>query len=349
MAVSSLDDIRARPERTAFKLDWNEATVPPSPAVTSALQAYLSGCNQLNLYPELKSASLCTKLAQLHTLSEDHFLVTNGSDDALNTICATYLDPRDEVLIVAPTYQHFEVFVQTRGARLRYFLPTDPFETEIDGLLAAAARIRPRMIYLANPNNPTGILYTVDEIESLLLAHPKSLVIVDEAYSEFAGVTARDLLHTYSNLIVTRTFSKAYGMAGLRIGYAMAHPQIIQDMGRIFNPKNVNIMAQIGAAAALDDQDWLDWYLDEVRQSKQLITEWFDLRGLECRMTEGNFFMLRLERAPWMVRALGEQGVYVRDRSHMPGLAGYVRVSIGTVEQTREILRRIGLVLDEAF
>ena len=147
---------------------------------------------------------------------------------------------------------------------------------------------------------------------------------MDEAYSEFAGVTARDLLHTYSNLIVTRTFSKAYGMAGLRIGYAMAHPQIIQDMGRIFNPKNVNIMAQIGAAAALDDQDWLDWYLDEVRQSKQLITEWFDLRGLECRMTEGNFFMLRLERAPWMVRALGEQGVYVRDRSHMPGLAGCV-------------------------
>ena len=119
VAVSSLDEIRAQPERQSFKLDWNEATVPPSPAVTKALQSYLSDCNQLNFYPELRSASLCVKLAEKHNLSADNFLVTNGSDDALNTICATFLDPRDEVLIVAPTYQHFEVFVQTRGSARR--------------------------------------------------------------------------------------------------------------------------------------------------------------------------------------------------------------------------------------
>ncbi|MBV72082.1 MAG: hypothetical protein CMH52_12210 [Myxococcales bacterium] len=344
-AVSSLDAMRSDPERESFKIDWNEATVPPSPAVTKAVMNFLSSSQHLNLYPVLNSTNLIARLAKHHGLPESQFLVTNGSDDALNTICGTYLDEGDQVLMVSPTYQHFLVFVQSRGATVEHFYGRDPFQPDIDGLLQTAARMRPRIIYLANPNNPTGVLYSVDSLRRLLDANPTSLVIVDEAYSEFAGQSARQLLYTYSNLIITRTFSKAYGMAGLRIGYAMADARLITNLRRLFNPKNVNALAQVAAIAALDDSEWLSWYLSEVEKSKALITRWFTERDIECRMTPANFFMVRFERAPWVVRCLREQGVYVRDRSTMPCLNGFVRFSIGTVEQTKKILDRTGVVL----
>lgn len=348
VAVSSLDAIEARPGERAFKIDWNEATVPPSPRVTEAITNFLENSQNLNLYPVLNSTNLIEKLAAFHGLSEDMFLVTNGSDDGLNTLCTTFLDDDDTVLVAAPTYQHFLVFVQSRGAKVSRHYAPDPFKPDIAGLLRRAERIRPRMIYLANPNNPTGVIYDNESLAALLKVNPQTLVIVDEAYSEFAGTSAVNLLHTYSNLVVTRTFSKAYGMAGLRIGYAMAAPQRISDLRRVFNPKNVNVLAQVGAMAALDDQDWLEWYLDEVEQSKDLIKEWFDARGVDCIITPGNFFMVRVDQAPWFVRSLQEENVYVRDRSAMRGLAGYVRYSIGTVEQTREILERTGKVLAQS-
>lgn len=346
VAVSSLDAIDARPGEVAFKIDWNEATVPPSPRVAEAISNFLKNSQNLNLYPVLNSMNLIEKLAAFHGMPEDMFLVTNGSDDGLNTLCTTFLDEDDTVLVAAPTYQHFLVFVQSRGAKISRHYAPNPFEADIVGLMRRAERIRPRMIYLANPNNPTGVIYDNQALAQLLKANPQTLVIVDEAYSEFSGSSAVELLQTYSNLVVTRTFSKAYGMAGLRIGYTMASPQRVMDLRRVFNPKNVNVLAQVGAMAALDDQEWLEWYLDEVEQSKDLIKEWFEARNLECIITAANFFMVRVEQAPWFVRSLQEENVYVRDRSSMRGLAGYVRYSIGTVEQTREILERTGRVLE---
>ena len=125
----------------------------------------------------------------------------------------------------------------------------------------------------------------------------------------------------------------------------MADARVVSNLRRLFNPKNVNALAQVAAIAALDDSDWLSWYLSEVEKSKALITRWFTDRGIECRMTPANFFMVRFERAPWVVRCLREEGVYVRDRSTMQGLSGFVRFSIGTVEQTKKILERTGSVL----
>lgn len=345
-AVSSLDEIAARPEQVPHKLDWNEATVPPSPAVIAAITRFLGNTHHLNWYPVLNSTNLIEKLARFHGLSGDRLLITNGSDAALDTICATYLDPGDQVLIAAPTYQHFLVFAQSRGAEIVPHYAPDPFTADVDGLLEAVRRLRPRMLYLVNPNNPTGTSYTVDEVATLVAAAPDTVVIVDEAYSEFSGVTSIGLLQEYANLIVTRTFSKAYGMAGLRIGYALAHEAVIRDMRRVFNPKSVNVLAQIAAMAALDDQAYLRWYVDEVGRSKQLMGEWFAARGLTYRLTPANYVMVRFEQAPWVARSLAEEGVYVRDRSGMGQLAGYVRFSVGTVEQTHDVLARLGRVLD---
>lgn len=345
-AVSSLELIHQRPDQVPFKLDWNEATIPPSPRVIEAITAFLGNAHHLNWYPVLNSTNLIERLARFHGVPGERLLITNGSDQALDTVCTTYLNPGDRVLVPSPTYTHFLVFAQTRGAEIVPFYGPDPFEPAFDGLLEAATRLRPRLLYLVNPNNPTGVSYTRDQVATLLAAVPETLVIVDEAYSEFAGVTCIDLLQTYSNLVITRTFSKAYGMAGLRIGYALAAPDVIRDMRRIFNPKSVNVLAQIGAMAALDDQAYLRGYLDEVERSKALLGEWLTARGLVHHVTPANYVMIRFERAPWVVRMLQEQGIYVRDRSSQPRLEGYVRFTVGTLDQTRQILERLGEVLD---
>jgi histidinol-phosphate aminotransferase len=271
--------------------------------------------------------------------------VTNGSDDGLNTLCTTYLDDEDCVLVASPTYLHFLVFVQARGATVAHHYARNPFDTDLKGLIKRASQTQPRLIYLANPNNPTGVMYSNEQLSELLEAQPTSLVVVDEAYSEFAEESAVDLLHSYSNLVISRTFSKAYGMAGLRIGYLMSAPRVIEDLRRVFNPKNVNALAQVGAMAALRDQEWLNWYVSEVNASKAIIEDWFASREMEYRMTPGNFFMVKLEHAPWVVRRLQDEGVYIRDRSSIPSLAGYVRFSIGTSEQTIEVLSRFDRVL----
>lgn len=344
--VSSLDEIHARPGQEPHKLDWNEATVPPSPRVIEAISAFLGNTHHLNWYPVLNSTNLIERLAAFYGVPGEKLLITNGSDDALNTICTTYLNPGDPVLVASPTYQHFLVFAQSRGARIAHHYGPDPFAKDVEGLAAALRRLQPRIFYLVNPNNPTGVIYDADEIATLLDAAPNTLVIVDEAYSEFAGQSAIQLLQTYSNLVVTRTFSKAYGMAGLRIGYAFAHEDVIRDMQRVFNPKSVNVLAQIGAMAALADQDYLTDYVAEVTASKALMRRWFEARGFTFRSTPANFVMVRFERAPWVVRLLREEGVYVRDRSHLPQLAGYVRFSVGTVEQTHDVLARLEGVLE---
>lgn len=346
-AVSSLEHIHQNPQVEPHKIDWNEATVPPSPKVIEAITAFLGNTHHLNWYPVLNSTNLIEKLARFHGVPGERLLITNGSDDALNTLCTTYLDGGDRVLVASPTYQHFLVFAQSRGAEIVHHYAADPFATDVEGLEAALRRVQPRIFYLVNPNNPTGTLYTPAQVARLLAASPETLVIVDEAYSEFAGVSAVGLLHEYSNLVVTRTFSKAYGMAGLRIGYALAREQVVADLRRVFNPKSVNVLAQVGAMAALDDQPWLRAYIAEVDAAKVLMTEWFAARGIECRPTPANFIMVRFEQAPWVVKLLMEQGVYVRDRSHLPNLSGFVRYSVGTVDQMRAVLARTGEVLDK--
>ncbi len=345
-AVSSLEQIGARPDQVPHKLDWNEATVPPSPRVIEAISAFLTNTHHLNWYPVLNSTNLIERLARHWDVEGDRLLITNGSDQALDTICATYLNPDDPVLVPSPTYTHFLVFAQTRGARIVPFYGADPFQPAFDALLEAATRVRPKLLYLVNPNNPTGVMYTPDEVAALLAAVPETLVIVDEAYSEFAGSTCIGLLHTYSNLVVTRTFSKAYGIAGLRIGYALAHPEVVRDMRRVFNPKSVNVLAQIGAMAALDDQAWLRWYLDEVAASKRALREWFEARGIVLHLTPANYYMAKFDRAPWVAQTLAEHGVYVRDRSGQRNLDGYLRFTIGTLEQTRQVTDILGSVLD---
>ncbi len=341
-AISSQAAIEAQPDhRTCFKLDWNECTIDPSPKVNEAITSYLQGGRGLNWYPRLGSTELVSELVEYTGVSREHLLVTNGSDDALRLICSTYLDTGDEVVIPVPTYNHFMVFVQSRGAEMVTTQGETAFDPNLKGIDEVMTP-ETRLLYLVSPNNPTGVIYGPEVVADLCERYPETLIVLDEAYYEFSQVSGIELVERYDNLLVTRTFSKAFGLAGLRVGYLAASPMLLNGLRRIYNPKSVNELGQVGAIAALNDLPYLDAFLQEVTDSKEMLSEFFDQNGVKARITPANFVVVRMPDVQKTLGELEERGVYVRDRSSYPGLEGCLRMSVGTVEQTEHLLDRVG-------
>lgn len=340
-AVSSQAAIEAKPDHlNSFKLDWNESTISPSPRVNQAIMTYLTEGRGLNWYPQLGSVGLVDALTNYTGVSQEHLLVTNGSDDGLHLICSTYLDHGDRVVVPVPTYNHFMVFSKGRGADVVTLRGDSPFDTNIDGIKKAMTTDT-RLLYLVSPNNPTGVVYSPESVADLCKSYPRTLIVLDEAYFEFSQVTAIKLVQTYSNLLVTRTFSKAFGLAGLRIGYLAGSTSLVDGLRRIYNPKSVNTLGQIGAVAALEDLPYLEHFLDEVRASKAILQDFFAQKGVEAYITPANFVVVRMPDIQKTLSDLAERNVYVRDRSSYPGLDGCLRMTVGTVEQTHHLLDRI--------
>ncbi len=338
--VSSLDAIRLNGKVVPYKLDWNEATISPSPKVADALAGFISGTSELYWYPDLAAGELRKALSGYTGVPEDNLLVTNGSDDALMLLCRTFLGEGAEVLVPVPTYTHFKVFAGAQNARIVELAEPDPFRKNIRHLSRSIGP-QTKMLYLVSPNNPTGVVWEEEDISRLCMKHPHVLFVVDEAYYEFCGRSVIQLTQTYSNLAVTRTFSKAFGLAALRVGYVAAHPQVCDHLWRLHNPKSVNSMAQVGACAALSDLEWLDTYVTEVRNARRAFVTFLVNLGLEARETPANYMLLRVPDPDAFVHAMEERHVFIRDRSRMPRMKGFVRFSVGTEEQMADVGARV--------
>lgn len=346
-AVSSLDAIRALPpDVVPLKLDWNESAIAPSRQVIEAIQKFLGNTHHLNWYPDLGATRLRTALSAYAGVPADSILVTNGSDDALDLLCKTYLDARDDVLVAWPTYGHFLVFARSRGLEPRRVVAADPFEIPTRAILDAIGP-RTQMVYLASPNNPTGVVVPNDDIAMLCRTFPTTLFLVDEAYHEFCGKTAAGLVERHPNLVVTRTFSKCFGIAGLRVGYLMTGPAVMHELRKLYNPKSVNVLAQVGAQAALSDRLFREDYVREVGLSREYLAAALRARGAEARSTEANFVLVRVREPMRLVGALETAGVFVRDRSHLEGFEGWVRFTVGTVPQMKDLVDRIDRLLQD--
>ncbi len=329
-----------------LKLDWNEATIPPSPRVTEAItDALTHNANLLNWYPELFSERLRTKLQDYTGRNHNEILVTNGSDDALELICKVFLDPGDQVIVPFPTYTHFLTYVESRGAVIRKAESEDVFNPGISSIISKI-NYKTKLIYIVNPNNPTGVLLSLAEIRKVLEMASDSIVIVDEAYYEFSGMSAVDLIDEYDNLIVTRTFSKAWAMAGLRVGYAMSNSANILALSRIFNPKSVNVLAQIAASAALDDIDYTRRYINEVTASKHILIDYFSRKGIEAHNSEANYIMVHYPAVHDLLAEMEKENVFVRDRSFFKALPDSFRITLGNAEQTADLISRLDKILD---
>jgi histidinol-phosphate aminotransferase len=299
------------------------------------------------MYPEREHVE---RIAAAHIgLNPAQVLLTNGVDEAVHVLCQTYLGSGDEMLLPVPTYSMYAVYGSGTEARLIEVPAGGNFRFPLDALLA---KITPstKLVAIANPNSPTGQAVSREEIVRVVEAAPQAAVLVDEAYFHFYGESVMDLIGRVPNLIVARTFSKAYGLAGLRLGLLAAAQEQMQWLRRVISPYSVNSLALACLPAALEDHAYIEWYVSEVLEARSEFGAALDRLGVRDWPSQANFLLTRIgPKHAEFAKAMRERGVLVRDRSADPGCDGCVRITIGTREQTakgaqimEQALREIG-------
>ena len=320
-----------------LRLDFNENTVGCSPAVLRALRRV--NREQLAIYPEYEAAT--RRLARHFRVRPSEMLFTNGVDDALRLLMETFVEPGDAVLIPEPTFSMYRFFAQVAGARVQSVRYDDAMGFPLQGILRALAR-SPRLLLLANPNNPTGTLLDLPTLRRILDAARRTLVLVDEAYFEFSGVTALPWIRRRPNLVVARTFSKATALASLRLGVLFARTDLAGAMRRAFTPYPVNTLALVAAEAALGDRRFLRSYVGQVLDSRRLLARGLEQLGARVFPSGANFLLVDFgPGATQLVRRLARRDILLRDRQDDFGRDGFVRITAGTPAQTRRLLRAI--------
>lgn len=320
-----------------LRLDFNENTVGCSPRVLESLRQCLTE-NQLAVYPEYGEAR--QDLATFFGVRPEELLFTNGTDEAIQVLVNTYVDDGDEVLLLKPAYAMYRFYADLAGASIREIpYRPDDLAFPLPELLDA---IRPstRAVLIANPNNPTGTGVPLDGIASILAKVPGGAVLIDEAYYEFCGVTALPLLPRHPNLFVSRTFSKVYGMAAMRLGCLLSRSDNIGYLHKAQSPYSVNSLAAMAARAAIRDRAYVEGYVAEVLAARDLLRRGLDELRIPYYPTQANFVLMRIGGRAIQVRdLLRERGVLVRDRSYE--LPGCVRVTVGTRAQVERFLKEL--------
>jgi histidinol-phosphate aminotransferase len=317
-----------------LRLDFNENTVGASPRVVEALRKLLDG-DRLAVYPEYGEPRAA--LARYFGVSPDQLLLTNGTDEAIQVLLNTYVDDGDEVVLLRPSYAMYRFYAELAGAALREIPYRDEDLAFPAGELLEAIGPSTRAVLIANPNNPTGTGATRAELETILQKAPNAAVLIDEAYYEFSGVTLLDRLADYPNLFVSRTFSKVFGLAALRLGCLFSQPQNIGFLHKAQSPYSVNQLAALAAAKAVEDDSDVRDYVAEVLAARRLLCQELDRLGIPYHPSQANFVLIRAgERALQIRDRLRALGILVRDRSYE--LPGCVRVTVGTRAQMRRFL-----------
>jgi len=320
--------------REGLRLDFNESTIGCSPRVLARLRSL--DAETLARYPEREPVE--AQVADFLGLQAQQILLTNGVDEAIHLLCSTYLEPGDEAIIVVPTFAMYAIFARAAGARVVRILSGENFSFPFDKLISRISP-RTRLIAVANPNNPTGTAVASDILLRIAHAAPQAAVLVDEAYFEFHGETILNDTAWPANLFVARTFSKAYGLAGLRIGILAGNACQISMVRRVASPYNVNAAALAVLPEALRDQQYVERYVAEVQQGRGLLEQELRILGLQYWPSRANFVLVRIGPAyAEFIRGFRERGILVRDRNSDPGCEGCVRLTVGSDEHTRMLL-----------
>jgi len=322
----------------AMRLDFNENTIGCSPAVLAAITSALTG-DRLAMYPEYNTA--LSQVAAFLDVPQDNIMLTNGTDEAIQVLVNTFVEPGSELLILHPSYAMYRFYAEVAGVKVHEvdYNVEDGLRFPLRALLDA---IKPntRAIFVANPNNPTGGAVSLDEIRQLLNAAPNVLVLVDEAYVEFSGISALSLISQFPQLVISRTFSKAFGLAGLRCGCLISNSENIAWAKKAQSPYSVNVLAAVAASAAVQDTSFVDAYVQEVISARTFVVSELNRLGIRQFPTDANFVLIDLAgRAQEIVDRLRKAEILIRNRSHE--LPGCVRVTIGTNKQMQQFISEL--------
>jgi histidinol-phosphate aminotransferase len=310
--------------RDGLRLDFNENTLGCSQRVLECLGQL--GPEQLAKYPEREPVEAL--VADKVGVAAPELLLTNGVDEAIHLLCETYLEPGNEALIAVPTYSMYRIYAMAAGAQVigvssgrEFCFPTDD--------LCSRITTRTRLIAIANPNNPTGTVALPEDLRRIARSAPSAAVLVDEAYFEFYGLSMMGMRHELPNLFVARTFSKAYGLAGLRIGMLIGNEHQMRAVRRVSSPYGVNAVALACLPFALNDSGYIQKYVGEVRESRTRLEEALTCSGIQFWHSEANFVLARVGAASSFVECMRRRGILVRDRSGDHACEGCVRITLG--------------------
>jgi histidinol-phosphate aminotransferase len=316
------------------RLDFNENPAGCPQEVRKAL-ARLSA-DEIAMYPEQETVR--RELARFFGVSAEELLLASGTDESLHLIVNTFVEPGDAVLLAEPTFAMYRFYAELGGARIRALRYDGEMKFPVEQTVRELKK-HPRLLFVANPNNPTGSLVKREELAAILRAASRTMVVVDEAYFEYSGQTALTWIRRHKNLIVTRTFSKAAGLAGLRLGCLFAHREVGAYLRKAQSPYPVNVAALAAARALARERRFLERTLEEFRRSREELVRGLARLGLRQFPSAANFILVDAgERTTRIVKGLARRKILIRDRSHDFAGAGYVRITIGTVRQTRAVL-----------
>lgn len=320
--------------RVGLRLDFNENPSGCSPQVLARLHELTA--EQLGQYPD--RAPVEAIVAKVLGVDPESVLLTNGVDEGIHLLCETYLEPDDEVLIPVPTFSMYAVYAAATGARTIPVPSGDDFAFPLTALMDHITP-RTRLIALANPNNPTGGVIPQDDLLRILFAAPHAAVLVDEAYFEFCGQTLLPRLAEFPNLFIARTFSKAYGLAGLRAGVLIGPPDHLEMIRRVSSPYNVNAAALACIPEALADQDYVQNYVAEVLHGRELLAAELRAANIPFWPSAANFLLARFaERSAAFLAGMKRRGILLRNRSGDPGCDGCIRITLGSLAHTERLL-----------
>ena len=329
--------------RDGLRLDFNENTTGCSPRVLERLRSL--SAESLAIYPERASAE--RMIADFLGVTTSSVLLTNGVDEAIHLVCETFLEPGDEVLLAVPTFAMYEVSATATGATV-VTVPCDADFAFPTSALLVGINARTRLIAIANPNNPTGAIVCEHDLLAIAEAAPNAAILVDEAYFEFYGKSLLAHVAELKNLFLARTFSKAYGLAALRVGVLVGPPEQMTYLQRVASPYNVNGLALACLTEALADRAYVARYVAGVQRGRRALENALRSLGVPFWPSQANFVLARIgERHREFVGSMRARGILVRDRNSDPGCAGCVRMTVGTDEHTNVLLAALPECLRE--
>ncbi len=329
--------------REALRLDFNENTLSPSPKVMERVHAMTA--EGLTKYPEREPVE---RIVAAHFgLQTEQVLLTNGVDEAIHLMCVAFLEEGDEALIATPTFFMYDVSINLMTRGLVKVQADASLEFPFERFMAAITE-RTKLIIVASPNNPTGAVVSREHLLAIAAAAPQAVMMVDEAYYHFHGESTMQDLSYVPNLIVARTFSKAYGLANLRIGMLVGNPELLKYVRKVCSPYNVNGVALDCLPVALADEAYLAWYAEQVRVGRERMMAGLTTLGVPFFPSHANFVLMKIgPKHGKLVNAMRKHGVLLRDRSSDPGCDGFVRITIGVEEHVTKGLAALKESLEE--
>ncbi|MCV6625176.1 MAG: histidinol-phosphate aminotransferase family protein [Cellvibrionaceae bacterium] len=318
-------------------LDFNERTIPISAPIKQALIDYIE-TDRLQQYPFY--GNICQRLANYCCVDENQVMLSNGSDQGIELIIRAAAQADGEIIIPQPSFAMYEQVAKVEGLKIVSPAYSRERGYPLEEVLAAITAAT-RVIVIANPNNPCGTLVDNAGIARIAEAAPEAAILIDECYYEYSAASCASLLTKYSNIVITRTFSKTWGLPSLRFGYLLSAPQNIQTLLNVRGPYDINQMAIVAASAALDSPEYTRTYVREVMdEAKPLLERFLDERGVDYWPSAANYLWAFPEQPEAMAEALAADGILVRPKADLNGRVG-LRITVGTLAQTEQLIQAI--------